>query len=382
MLNQNSLIGFGNAATALRYKNSPHYVATYDYGQPISIVPGTDNLPMASYNTGRMAVTDVYGNVKFSGTFSLTGGQQRCATDASGNLYISTASTVTKINSDGTLAWTITTTVDSSGSIAVDASGNVYVSGQNPGGGSSPVDDGHQVSKYNASGTWQWTKGANGYEGNGTHWMRITSGGNIAFATNDYYTQYVTIINPSGVVVGGAAIGNQYGNIAGLACDSSGNTFASTMMYADIKGTIAKISSVGAVVWQIKYVGNYYGGVMCCDGSGNLYTLEYNTIIKYNSSGAITATLGFSGMNVMALHWQNNRLFMLGYGIIAIPDSLSVSGKYGPVTFSTGPIVTISTPSIWGGGGVVMNNVSNTVSAGSATFTSGFVPSITTAEIA
>jgi hypothetical protein len=101
------------------------------------------------------------------------------ATDSSGNVYVTggtkgnlngnsnsgrTDLFVTKFNSSGTRQWTKqlgTSETDLANGVATDSSGNVYVTGVTYGGLDGNTSAGNSdlfVVKYNSSGTKQWTK--------------------------------------------------------------------------------------------------------------------------------------------------------------------------------------------------------------------------------
>jgi hypothetical protein len=97
--------------------------------------------------------------------------------DGAGNVYISgftsgslqgtnvglTDAFVSKYNSTGTLQWTRqlgTTSTDYSYGVTADALANVYISGTTSGSfqGSAPINEDAFVAKYNSAGVLQWTK--------------------------------------------------------------------------------------------------------------------------------------------------------------------------------------------------------------------------------
>lgn len=102
------------------------------------------------------------------------------AIDASGNVYITgygkfsaSATDIVTIKYDpsGTILWTanysfVTDQYEQGNSIVVDGSGNVYVAGQSDPDATATASDDYVVIKYNASGVQQWVQRTNG-TGNG-----------------------------------------------------------------------------------------------------------------------------------------------------------------------------------------------------------------------
>lgn len=146
------------------------------------------------------------------------------ATDSSGNIYVSGTSVnatvsvmqIIKLNSSGTLQWQRqlyngTTIYSIARSVAVDASGNVYVCG--------PNDAGFlvlQIVKYNTSGTLQWQRA-------------ITQASNGVFA--------------------------------GITLDSAGNIYACSG-----DGNLFKYNSSGSIQWQRRLsssVNAYFSAIKC-----------------------------------------------------------------------------------------------------------------------
>jgi hypothetical protein len=185
------------------------------------------------------------------------------AVDNAGNVYI-TGSVVkanpfeydyltAKFNSAGTLQWSATYNgtsngVDIASSIAVDASGNVYITGLSAGQivKRFVISTGYDYAtiKYDANGNQSWVQRYNGYGYNDeAKSLALDGSGNV----------YVTGVSPS----------------------ASTNQDCLTIKYAND----------GILQWASRYAGSaghHDGGIVIkIDGSGNAYVAGYS----YNSSG-------------------------------------------------------------------------------------------------
>src|SRR6266498_3673623 len=199
------------------------------------------------------------------------------AVDASGNVYVTGASVgsgtgldyaTIKYNSSGIQQWVARyngsgNSGDEATAIAVDGSGNVYVTGYST-GPASGYD--YATIKYNSSGIQQWVAR---YDGPGD--------------TNDY-ANAIAVDGSGNVYVTGGSGGSRVG--CGGACDD----------YATIK-----YNSSGIQQWVARYNGSDYGHndaqAMAIDGLGNVYVTgiswggggsgtfyDYATV-KYDTSG-------------------------------------------------------------------------------------------------
>jgi uncharacterized delta-60 repeat protein len=247
------------------------------------------------------------------------------AVDSSGNVYVTGRSpgidtgddyVTIKYNSSGQQQWLARyngpgsdgNLTDAAWAIAVDDSGNVYVTGQSVGAG---TDDDYVTIKYNPDGQEQWVARYNGPEnlGDAAYAIAVDTSGNV----------YVTGVSTgSGTDVDYATIkydssgqeqwvARYNGPVNGLdtayaiAVDSSGNVYVTgesrgpgiEFDYATIK-----YDSAGQQQWVARYHGPGTGGdsasAIAVDGSGNVYVTgqsngvgtqsDYATI-KYDSTG-------------------------------------------------------------------------------------------------
>ena len=262
---------------------------------------------------------------------------------------------VTKLNSAGELVWAKSfggTSGDRGHSVAVDATGNVYVSGEFEGvagfGATSLTSAGEVdvfVAKLDSSGAVVWAKGFGGTSGDRGQSVAVDATGNVyvsgefedvaGFGATSLTSAgdedvFVTKLDSSGAVVwaknyGGADEDRGYS----VAVDATGNSFVSGTFEnaagfgatsltsaGDVDVFVTKLDSSGAVVWARNYGGadEDRGYSVAVDSSGNLYltgdiraaaafgatslTSAGGTdvfVAKLDSSGAVVWAKGFGG---------------------------------------------------------------------------------------
>ncbi|MBK8553442.1 MAG: SBBP repeat-containing protein [Ignavibacteria bacterium] len=323
---------------------------------------GSGNVYVTGYSIGS-GTSDDYATIKYNST----GGEEwvaryngpgnssdraySIAVDGSGNVYVTGRSrssgtwsdyATVKYNSSGVQQWVARyngpgNLADYANSIAVDGSGNVYVTGNSDGSGTS---DDYATVKYNSSGVQEWVARYNG-PGNSIDYaysIALDGSGNVyvtgygigSGTLNDYAT---VKYNSSGVqqwVARYNGPGNLYDYAYSLAVDGSGNVYVtgrSTGSGTSYDYATIKYNSSGVQQWVARYNGpeNLFDDAssLAVDGSGNVYvtgnsssgTLYDYATVKYNSSGVQQWVAryngpGNSGDDAIQLQWTVQAMFM------------------------------------------------------------------------
>jgi uncharacterized delta-60 repeat protein len=245
-------------------------------------------------------------------------GATEIALDGSGNVYVTGQSfgrnyfdyVTIKYGPSGTREWLArydgpANNDDWPNDLAVDGAGNVYVTGYSLGVGT--FYD-YATIKYNPSGTQEWVARYNG-PGNTKDraWaLGVDASGNV-YVTGDSgegsenSSDYLTVkYNPSGVQQWAARYSSLYDYAIDLAVDASGKVYVTGYSYG--LGTYydyatIKYSPRGVRQWVARYhggVGDDFANALAVDGSGNVYVTgesvgsgtfgDYGTV-KYNARG-------------------------------------------------------------------------------------------------
>lgn len=274
-----------------------------------------------------MAWTDIY-----NGPGDANDQAYAIAVDGSNNVYITGGSigesssndyATIKYNSSGIREWTVRyngpgNAADEAKAIAVDASGNVYVTGYSFGVNSPD----YATIKYDASGTEVWVARFNGTANNDdrANSIAVDNLGNVyvtGMSTGTYDYDYVTIkYNSAGTEVWTAAY-NGPGDFIDYACtvavDDSGNVYTAGWS-AGLNGfndfATVKYNSAGVEKWAARYHGPVEESGDACydmkvDCAGNVYVTggsvnvngdrDYTTI-KYNLSGTEEWAAHYNGI--------------------------------------------------------------------------------------
>lgn len=240
------------------------------------------------------------------------------AVDASGNVYVTGYADndltkddyiTIKYNSAGGMLWVATynsqySQNDVAVSIAVDASGNVYVTGE------SEVNDAgtnvdYATVKYNSAGVQQWAVRHNGFGNEIDRAVKVVvdaSGNPVVTgrsnngATDDWVTiKYNTINNA--VLWTNTLDYTENDRPADMTIDASGNIYITGRARSSTYDIATrKIDATGTTLWTKFYLGSFddRGVAIAVDGSGNVFiaglngtnATDYDVVtIGYNSSG-------------------------------------------------------------------------------------------------
>jgi uncharacterized delta-60 repeat protein len=194
--------------------------------------------------------------------------------------------------------------VDEAKAMAVDNSGNVYVTGRSGGGPGTSFD--YATVKYNSAGQEQWVARYNGPDNGDDHAeaIAVDNLGNV-YVTGTSSTDYATIkYDSAGQEQWVARYNSGFGlnEAYALVFDGSGNVYvtgASSGANSAEDYTTIKYNSAGQQQWVARYNGPQtistdYALAIAIDGSGNIYVTgqsdgsgtgaDYATV-KYNSAG-------------------------------------------------------------------------------------------------
>jgi hypothetical protein len=297
----------GTQLWVLRY-NGPGNSA--DVASAIA-VDGSGNICVTGYSVGigtsndyatlkyDPAGTQLFWVQRYNGSGNNIDEASAIAVDGSGNVYVTGWSTgsrtyydyaTLKYDPSGTELWLRTyngpgNSYDGAHAIAVDGSGNVYVTGYSVGSGTS---EDYATIKYDASGNQLWVKTYNG-PGNGNdeaNAIAVDSSGNVYVTGwsmgSGTYEDYATLkYDPSGNqlwVKRYNGPGNGDDVALAIAVDGSGHVYVtgwSTGSGTSYDYATLKYDPSGNQVWIQRYngLGNSYdvAHAIAVDGSGNVY---------------------------------------------------------------------------------------------------------------
>ncbi|MHC4559546.1 MAG: SBBP repeat-containing protein [Planctomycetota bacterium] len=290
---------------------------------------------------------------RYNGPGNSSDGARAIALDTSGNVYVTGQShggstysdyATIKYDPNGNEQWVArydspVNDYDSAYAMAVDASGNVYVTGRSYGISGYWISD-YATIKYDSSGNELWVaryKGPADYHDNAED-IDVDAEGNVYVTGGSYgsgtYYDYATIkYDPNGNELWVARYngpGNYYDNSKDIDVDGSGNVYVTG--WSKGSGTYYDYATIkydpnGNEQWVARYDGpanlGDHANAMALDASGNVYVTgrtyhDYATV-KYDSSGEELwvrtydgPANGSDGAYAMALDRSGN-VYVAGY---------------------------------------------------------------------
>jgi hypothetical protein len=242
------------------------------------------------------------------------------AVDASGNVFVTGYSYGTEGYEDyatiaysgaGVPLWTNRYNGPGNGSdiaiaMAVNRSGNVFVTGSSVGRGGDPeIDGAYTTIAYSSAGLPLWTNRCNGSPSA----IAVDGSGNVfVTGSSGYYFEDLLIRDYATVAYSGVGVPlwtNRYNGPANgpdkataIAVDASGNIFVTGYSYSgeffNYDCVTIAYSGAGVPLWTNRY-GQALGSAVAVDGSGNVFVT--------GSSGGDYATIAYSGAGVPL--WTN-----------------------------------------------------------------------------
>ena len=271
----------------------------------------------SDYDGGFGIAVDAGGNVYVTGNSYKSWGDPVRAHSNSGDpdLFPYTDVFVAKFNSDGVLLWNTflgDSNPDHGFGIAVDAGGNVYVTGYSVGSWGSPVRA-HSgsadvfVAKLSSDGGLLWNTFLGSSNNDFSYGIAVDAGGNVYVTgrsdaswgspvraySGGYGDAFVAKLNNNGSLQWNTFLGgsnNDYGH--GIAVDAGGNVYvtgdsdgswgspvrAHSESQFDKDAFVAKLNNNGSLQWNTFLGGsnNDYGHGIAVDAGGNVYVTGYS----------------------------------------------------------------------------------------------------------
>lgn len=205
---------------------------------------------------------------------------------------------LTRIDASGNVLWTRqigTVSFDGSTSIAVDGAGNSYITGRTNGnlGGTSEGGSDAFLMKFDTSGNQVWARQVGTAESDRGWAVAVDGSGNVyisgdtkgsfdGFGNQGEKDAFLVKFDTSGNKLWTRQIGTEYTDTSdAVAVDNAGNVYISGITKGDLGGTnagsfdafLAKFDSSGNQVWMRQFgtTANEGGQAVSVDVSGNIY---------------------------------------------------------------------------------------------------------------
>jgi hypothetical protein len=228
--------------------------------------------------------------------------------------------------------------------MAIDASGNVYITGYSYSSSVNYYD--YLTIKYNSLGDTVWTRRYNGPASSSSDYsyalavdasgnVYVTGAINVSGTTYDYGTiKY----NANGDTLWLRTYNGPANNVdraLAMAIDASGNVYVTG--YSSGSGTsydylTIKYNSAGQELWTQRYIGPGYGtdlaSAIKLDASGNIYITGYSqsasnydyATVKYNSNGVQQWVIRYNGLGngddfAASLAVNQSDIYVTGYSV-------------------------------------------------------------------
>lgn len=300
--------------------NGFHSYATIKYAAT-GIPVWTNRSATKPYNQPTAMAVDPSGNVIVTGEAW------------GGNTSVSSDYVTIKYSGEGAPAWTNrfngrANSSDAASAVAVDARGNVFVTGYSWSGDPYTGSFDYATIKYSESGVPLWTNRYAGSGGDTARAMAVDSNGD-AVVTGNSGGDYATIkYSSTGVALWTNRYngpGNSSDYATAIAVDVSGNVFVAgnssgTSGWPDYDYATIKYSSAGVPLWTNRYSGSGnladYAWAVAVDGNGDAFvtgeswngsTYDYVTI-KYSSAGMPLLTITRTAKDTVAVSWPSASL--------------------------------------------------------------------------
>ena len=206
------------------------------------------------------------------------------AVDASGNIWVTNShdNTVSKLDSSGSIVGTYPVSGSIPADIAIDGSGNLWIANLYSA----------NVTKMSSSGSIIATYPAGTYPAG----ISIDASGNVWIANS--WSNYITRLNSSGSILGTFYPGKYP---AGMAVDASGN-----LWIANYQGnSVTELSPSGSIIATVAISDSPSG--IAIDSSGNIWVPNNTSVIKLSPSGSIQGTFPVgAGLHTVAIDSSDN----------------------------------------------------------------------------